>query len=52
MRRLILAALVAVAASGACLAQGSDVLRRFQRSDGKWGYVNDKHCWAIEPQFE
>ncbi len=24
----------------------------FQRSDGKWGYVNDDHCWVIEPQFE
>jgi len=23
----------------------------FQRSDGKWGYVNDDHCWVIEPQF-
>ena len=24
----------------------------FQRSDGKWGYVNDDHCWVIESQFE
>jgi hypothetical protein len=24
----------------------------FQRSDGKWGYVNDDHCWVIAPQFE
>jgi len=24
----------------------------FQRSDGKWGYVNDDHCWVVEPQFE
>jgi hypothetical protein len=24
----------------------------FQRSDGKWGYVNDDHCWVIEPQFD
>jgi hypothetical protein len=23
----------------------------FQRSDGKWGYVDDEHCWVIEPQF-
>ena len=21
----------------------------FQRSDGKCGYVDDDHCWAIEP---
>lgn len=24
----------------------------FQGSDGKWGYVNDDHCWVIAPQFE
>ncbi len=24
----------------------------FQRSDGKWGYVDDNHCWVISPQFE
>jgi hypothetical protein len=24
----------------------------FQRSDGKWGYVDDEHCWVIEPRFE
>ncbi len=24
----------------------------FQRSDGKWGYVDDEHCWVIEPQFD
>lgn len=23
----------------------------FQRSDGKWGYVNAGHCWVIRPQF-
>jgi hypothetical protein len=23
----------------------------FQRSDGKWGYVDDDHCWVIAPQF-
>jgi hypothetical protein len=24
----------------------------FQRSDGLWGYVDDDHCWVIEPQFD
>lgn len=24
----------------------------FQRSDGKWGYVDDDHCWVIAPEFE
>lgn len=24
----------------------------FQRSDGKWGYVDDDHCWVIEPIFD
>lgn len=23
----------------------------FERSDGKWGYVDDNHCWVIAPQF-
>lgn len=23
----------------------------FQRSDGKWGYVNSNHCWVIGPKF-
>lgn len=24
----------------------------FQRSDGKWGYVDDNHCWVIAPEFQ
>lgn len=24
----------------------------FQHSDGKWGYVDDDHCWVIEPEFQ
>lgn len=24
----------------------------FQRSDGKWGYVDDDHCWVIAPNFD
>ena len=24
----------------------------FQRSDGKWGYVDDNHCWIISPEFQ
>lgn len=24
----------------------------FQRSDGKWGYVNSSHCWVISPEFD
>lgn len=24
----------------------------FMRSDFKWGFVNDEHCWVIEPQFD
>ncbi len=24
----------------------------FQRSDGKWGYVDDNHCWVITPSFD
>jgi hypothetical protein len=46
--------LIVLWASGPSLsaAQGEEVLNQFQRSDGKWGYVNADHCWAIEPRFD
>lgn len=24
----------------------------FERSDGKWGYVDDDHCWVIGPKYD
>ena len=27
------------------------MLAPFQKSDGKWGFVNSGHCWVIEPKL-
>jgi hypothetical protein len=53
MRRFNKLVLVALGtlAMGLQSAHADEVLNAFQRSDGKYGYVNADHCWAIEPRF-
>ena len=33
-------------------ALGNELVRPFRNSDGRWGYVDSNHCWAIRPRFD
>jgi hypothetical protein len=51
-RRTALAAFFSPFSFSQVVAQPSELLTPFRRSDGKWGYVNADHCWVIEPRFD
>lgn len=40
--------------ASACYSQSTNekFVVPFQHSNGKFGYVNENHCWVIEPQFD
>ena len=51
VKRLLLV-VFGMLACGVSSVRAEEVLHSFGRSDGKWGYVNSDHCWAINPQFD
>ena len=51
-RHLIAALLIACFALSEAPVFAADMLAPFEKSDGKWGFVNSDHCWVIEPKFQ
>jgi hypothetical protein len=51
LKRLLVLIVLWTAGLSLSAAYAEEALNPFRRSDGKWGYVNGDHCWAIEPRF-